>query len=98
MVQKTYKMEFTLTQINFLQMLVNERRIEVERSGKQPPMTIELLEDLREIFNEKLHQIGFLGGEYVESSHQERRWLGGMGHRTRPATPDSVHAVRRGFL
>ena len=62
MVQKTYKMEFTLTQINFLQMLVNERRIEVERSGKQPPMTIELLEDLREIFNEKLHQIGFLGG------------------------------------
>lgn len=62
MVQKTYKMEFTLTQINFLQMLVNERRIEVERSGKQPPMTLELLEDLREIFNEKLHQIGFLGG------------------------------------
>ena len=59
MVQKTYKMEFTLTQINFLQMLVNERRIEVKRSGKQPPMT---LEDLREIFNEKLHQIGYLGG------------------------------------
>lgn len=62
MVQKTYKMEFTLTQINFLQMLVNERRIEVERSGKQPPMTLEILEDLREIFNERLHQIGFLGG------------------------------------
>ena len=62
MVKKTYKMEFTLTQINFLQMLVNERRIEVERSGKQPPMTLEILEDLREIFNERLHQIGFLGG------------------------------------
>ena len=61
MVPKTYKMEFTLTQINFLQMLVNERRIEVERSGKQPPMTLELLEDLREIFQEKLHEIGFGG-------------------------------------
>ena len=64
MVQKTYKMEFTLTQINFLQMLVNERRIEVERSGKQPPVTLEILEDLREIFNEKLHQIGFIGGPW----------------------------------
>lgn len=62
MVQKTYTMELTLHQINFLQMLVNERRIEIEQSGKQPPMTLELLEDLREIFNEKLHQIGFLGG------------------------------------
>ena len=59
---KTYTMELTLHQINFLQMLVNERRIEIEQSGKQPPMTLELLEDLRETFNEKLHQIGFLGG------------------------------------
>ena len=64
MVQKTYPMHLTLTQINFLQMLVNERRIEIERSGKQPPMTLELLEDLREIFNEKLHQIGFIGGPW----------------------------------
>lgn len=61
-VPEVYPIHLTLTQINFLQMLVNERRIEIERSGKQPPMTLEILEDLREIFNEKLHQIGFLGG------------------------------------
>lgn len=61
-IPKTYKMELTLEQINFLQMLVNEKRIAIEQSGKQPQMTLETLEDLREIFNEKLHQIGFLGG------------------------------------
>lgn len=61
-IPKVYPVHLTLTQINFIQMLVNERRIEIEKSGKQPPMTLELLEDLREIFNEKLHQIGFLGG------------------------------------
>lgn len=60
-VPEVYPIHLTLTQINFLQMLVNERRIEIERSGKQPPMTLEILEDLREIFNEKLHEIGFGG-------------------------------------
>lgn len=61
-IPKTYKMELTLEQINFLQMLVNEKRIAIEQSDKRPPYTLETLEDLREIFNEKLHQIGFLGG------------------------------------
>lgn len=59
---KTYTMELTLHQINFLQSLVNEKRIAIEQSDKRPPYTLETLEDLREIFNEKLHQIGFLGG------------------------------------
>lgn len=60
-IPKVYPIHLTLTQINFIQMLVNERRIEIEKSGKQPPMTLEILEDLREIFNEKLHEIGFGG-------------------------------------
>lgn len=60
-IPKVYPVHLTLTQINFIQMLVNERRIEIEKSGKQPPMTLEILEDLREIFNEKLHEIGFGG-------------------------------------
>jgi len=61
-VPEVYPVYFTLHQLNFLQMLVNEKRIAIEQSGKQPPMTLEVLEDLREIFNEKLHEIGYLGG------------------------------------
>ena len=60
-IPKVYPVHFTLHQLNFLQMLVNEKRIAIEQSGKQPPMTLEILEDLREIFNEKLHEIGFGG-------------------------------------
>ena len=58
-IPKVYPIHLTLTQLNFLQMLVNERRIEIKRSGKQPPMTLEVLEDLREIFNEEIAKIGF---------------------------------------
>lgn len=60
-VPEVYPVYFTLHQLNFLQMLVNEKRIAIEQSGKQPQMTLETLEDLREIFNEEIAKIGFGG-------------------------------------
>ena len=60
-VPKVYPVYMTLSQINDVLALVNEKRIAVEKGKRELPKTLEMLEDLRMLLNDKLDEIGFGG-------------------------------------